>query len=187
MNINMRSFLNMRHFLSFLFESAKHLMVCDKSKARQLFSSVLQSVRKDVGKRHVCLQVSCWKVWKSTFCEARQTGVDKHWPFPELTSASESPLLREVPQISRHTRKAGLDPWQHNKQAHKESWNADFSLFLAAGLEGQLRKVVENISGIRFSESDIRIFGFMRSKPKNPSLPENQPRIILLSLTRTTY
>lgn len=110
MNINIRSFLNMRRFLSFLFESAKHLMVCDKSKARQLFSSVLQSVKKHAGKRHVCLQVSCCKVWKSTFSEPRQTRIDKHWPFPEHTSGSESPFLREVPQFSRHTRKPGLDP-----------------------------------------------------------------------------
>lgn len=126
MNINIKSFPNMRRFLSFLFESAKHLMVCDKSKARQLFSSVLQYVKKRAGKRHVCLQALCREVWKSTFPKPRQTGLDKHWPFPEHTSGSERPLLREVPQFSRHTRKPGPDPWQHNKQVHMETWNTDF-------------------------------------------------------------
>lgn len=44
-----------------MFESAEHLMVCAESKVRQLSSSVLQSVQKHVGKRHVWLQVSCRK------------------------------------------------------------------------------------------------------------------------------
>lgn len=86
-NINMKSFLNMRRFLSSSFEAAKHLMGCDKSKGRQLFSSVLQSGRKDVGKRHVCLRVSCCKVWNP-----RSARPDRQ----ELTSTGHSQSTRQV-------------------------------------------------------------------------------------------
>lgn len=87
MNINMKSFLNMKHFLSFLFESAKHLMVCDKRKARQLFSLFC-----NLWKRMWGNVMSACKYCAVRSGNPRSPSPDRH----ELTSTGHSQSTRQV-------------------------------------------------------------------------------------------
>lgn len=87
MNINMKSSLNMRRFLSFLSESAKHLMVCDKAKPGNYFP-LFCNLRK--------------RMWENVMSACKYHAVrsgNPRSPSPdrrELTSTGHSQSTRQV-------------------------------------------------------------------------------------------